>query len=80
MNTISLHDFTLSCRNIIEKMRKTGIPIIITDNDTQVVEIRPLPVYEKKTKTLGTMRNMIQISGDIVSPVCEKNKWEVLRD
>ncbi len=79
MNTISLSEFTLACGEILSNVKKTGIPLIIKHNSKCIAEIHPPSISEKQFRKLGTMRDSVKITGDIVSPVSDEKDWEVFQ-
>ncbi len=77
MNTISLSEFT--CGEILNNVKKTGIPLIIKHNSKYIAEIHPPSISEKQFRKLGTMKDSVKIIGDIVSPVSDEKDWEVFQ-
>ena len=58
-------------------MRKTKKPIRVTRFGKPVAEVVPA---SPKADWIGSMKDTIEILGDVVSPANEENEWEALRD
>ncbi len=65
--TIKASEFKAKCLKLMDEVAETGEEIVITKNGRPVSRLAP---YRKKPKVLfGRYRDMIQIHGDIVSPM-----------
>jgi prevent-host-death family protein len=76
---IAISKFKATCLAVLERVRKTGQPILVTRFGEPVAEIGPPSPPERPTRWLGSMRGTAQIVGDIVSPASDEDDWEVLR-
>jgi len=80
MEEIAISEFKAKCLAILNRVQKTRQPIRITRHGKPVAEVvPPSPVVDRAT-LMGSMRDSIQILGDIVSPVVDEDEWEALRD
>lgn len=79
MEEIAISKFKATCLAVLERVRKTGKPILVTRFGEPVAEVAPPSVREKPERELGSMRGSIKIIGDIVSPAGDEDDWEVLR-
>lgn len=80
MIEVSISDFRAKCCTLVERVRRTRQPIRITRNGKPIAEIvPPAPVVNRKA-WIGSMRDLIEIKGDIISPANDEDEWEVLRD
>jgi prevent-host-death family protein len=80
MEEIAISKFKATCLAVLEQVRKTGKPILVTRFGKPVAEIVP-PSPEAKPKSwLGSMKGTMEILGDIVSPVIDEDDFEALRD
>jgi len=76
---IAISQFKATCLAILERVRKTGEPILVTRRGKPVAQIQPPPLPESKRSSLfGRMQGTAQVMGDIVSPLSDQD-WEVLR-
>jgi len=79
MDAIAISAFKATCLAVLERVRKTGQPILVTRRGKPVAQIQPPPSPEpKKESRFGCMRGTAEIVGDIVSPLPEQD-WEALR-
>lgn len=76
---VTISKFKKECVRVLEEVRKTQTPIRITRRGKPIVDI--IPSFPKKPgKTwLGSMAGKIQILGDIVSPVIDRDSIEILK-
>ena len=80
MREVSISEFKAKCLELLERVRKTKQPIRITRRGKPVAEIRPVTEVMDRKKWFGSMKNTLEITGDIVSPANDEDEWEVLRD
>ena len=78
MEEIAISKFKATCLAVLEKVRKTGKPILVTRFGEPVAEVVP-PQVSKPKHWLGSLAATGQITGDIVSPASDEDDWEVLR-
>ncbi len=79
MEEIAISKFKATCLAVLERVRKTGKPVLVTRFGEPVAEIVPAPVPEKPKRSLGSMQGTARILGDIISPSSDEEDWEVLR-
>lgn len=79
MEQISISKFKATCLAVLERVRQTREPVLVTRRGVPVAEIAPPPeVYAGEW--LGCMTGTIEILGDIVtSPTEPEEAWEALR-
>jgi len=80
MEKIAISEFKAKCLAVLERVRKTKKPICITRHGRPVAEVVPPSSVENRSAWIGSMKDSVQILGDIISPANEENEWEVLRD
>jgi prevent-host-death family protein len=79
MEEIAVCKFKATCLSVLERVRKTRKPILITRFGQPVAEVVPPSVPGRPANWLGSMAGSGRIVGDIVSPAAEREDWEVLR-
>ena len=79
MNEISISKFKATCLAVLEGVRRTREPVLVTRRGVPVAEIVPPPVPEQHSGWLGTMQGTLEIVGDIVNPD-QESAWEALED
>jgi len=80
VDEIPISKFKATCLAVLERVRKTRTPILITRHGVPVAEVVPHQPQERPKTWLGSMAGTAQILGDIVSPVTDESEWEALRD
>jgi prevent-host-death family protein len=79
MEEIAISKFKATCLAILERVRKTRRPILVTKFGEPIAEVVPPTSKPKRKKWLGSMEGTIQIMGDIVAPASDEHDWEVLK-
>lgn len=64
---------------LLQKVRQTGQPIMITRRGEPIAQVVPPPPPERPAQWLGCMKGTGRILGDIVSPVMDESDWEAAR-
>lgn len=78
MEEIAISKFKATCLAVLERVRRTRKPILITRFGEPVAEVGPPSLQHRKRQWLGILRSTGQIKGDVVSPALSKREWEVL--
>lgn len=79
MKTMAISKFKAHCLAVLEQVRRTRKPLLVTRFGEPVAEIVPPPPPERSSDWMGSMRGTIEIKGDIVAPAADEGDWEVLR-
>ncbi len=79
MEEIAISEFKAKCLALLERVRKTKKPIRITRFGKPVADVVPPAAGGERSEWLGSMAGMMDIVGDIVSPVIEDSDWEAMR-
>ena len=80
MEEIAISKFKATCLAVLERVRKTGQPILVTRFGEPVAQVGPAAVTKPGKRKLGAMNGTMRIIGDIVGPIGDPDDWEVLRD
>jgi len=80
MQEVAISVFKAKCLALLEQVRATKKPIRITRFGKPVAEVVPATVEIDRGKWIGSMKDTMRITGDIVSPANDEDEWEVLRD
>jgi prevent-host-death family protein len=80
MREVAISEFKAKCLALLEQVRATKQPIRITRFGKPVAEVVPPTEVMDRDKWIGSMKNTMRITGDIISPANDKDEWEVLRD
>ena len=79
MQEIAISKFKATCLAVLEQVRKTGQPILVTRFGKPIARIEPPSSGAKRIK-LGTLAGTLKIHGDIVGPISDLSDWEAARD
>lgn len=78
MQEIAISKFKATCLATLQRVRKTGKPILVTRFGVPVAEIVP-PPETRSPGWLGSLAGSGNIVGDIVSAAVEPDEWHVLK-
>jgi len=79
MEEIAISKFKATCLSVMERVRKTKKPVLVTRFGEPVAEIIPPTPPPPPKSWLGSMAGSARIVGDIVSPANDEQDWDVLR-
>jgi prevent-host-death family protein len=80
MEKVAISKFKAHCLALLEQVRLTKKPILVTRFGKPVAEVIPPTSVQGRASWIGSMRDSMDITGDIISPANEESDWEVLRD
>jgi prevent-host-death family protein len=78
MEEIAISKFKATCLAVLEQVRKTGKPVLVTRFGEPVAEVVP-PQASKPRNWVGSLAATGKITGDIVSPASDEDDWDALR-
>ncbi len=76
--SITISQFKSTCLAVLDKVKRTGRPILVTRRGKPIATISPPPPPERNKSWLGSYREKGVILGDIVSPASDAEVWEAL--
>ncbi len=79
MESIVISEFKATCLAVLERVRQSGQPILVTRRGEPVAEIVPPSPAARSESWLGWARGTGQILGDLVAPAADEEEWEALR-
>ena len=79
METVSVSEFKATCLALLQKVKRTGQPILITRRGEPIAQVVPPPPLPSRENWLGCMKGTIIYMGDVVSPVMDEDDWEAAR-
>ncbi len=79
MEEIAISRFKATCLGVLERVRKTRKPVLVTRFGEPVAEVVPPKLPDRRNDWLGDMAGTGRIQGDIVAPAADERDWEVLR-
>jgi prevent-host-death family protein len=75
---IAISKFKATCLAVLERVRRTGKPVLVTRFGQPVAEVIPPPVPRPPVRWLGALAGTAEIRGDIVAPATDDSDWEAL--
>lgn len=79
-DSLSVSAFKATCLAVLERVRRTGRPVLITKRGQPLAEVLPPSSHAGAADWIGSMRDTARIRGDIVRPASDPEDWEALRE
>lgn len=76
MEEMAISKFKATCLAVLERVRKTGAPVLVTRFGKPVAEIVPPRAHPKPSDWLGALKESGRIEGDVVVPAADMRDWE----
>lgn len=80
IEVITISKFKATCLAVLDGVKKTGRPVLVTRHGEPIALIDPPPLPKHQATWLGTFRNRGKITGDILSPVIDEKQWQALNE
>lgn len=77
--SVSISEFKATCLAVLDKVRRTGQPILVTRRGEPIAQVIPPPPVETRPSWLGLLQSTGTIVGDIISPAASPEEWEALQ-
>lgn len=77
--TISISHFKATCLAVLEQVRRTGRPVMVTKHGQPIAQIVPPSAALVGASWMGSLRGIVTIAGDTISPAADDGEWEALR-
>ena len=77
MKKMPAGDFKAKCLAVMENVRKTREPVLITKRGRPVAKL--VPADEEPKNFLGRLEGVVRIVGDIESPIELPKTWKAVR-
>ncbi len=77
---MAISKFKATCLAVLEKVRRTGQPVLVTRFGTPIGKVIPPEPPPRTENWLGEMRGTARILGDIVGPIGDLDDWETGRE
>ena len=78
VNLVAISDFKARCLKILDQVKKTGTPILVTKRGEPIAMVVAPPPPKSEVSWLGSFAGTAEIKGDIVSPLSDGSEWEAL--
>lgn len=79
MERIAISKFKATCSSLLDRVKETGQPVLITRRGEPIAQVVPPPAPRDTpaVSAFGSMAGSMKILGDIVEPLGDDD-WEVL--
>lgn len=77
IDSMSISEFKATCLAVLERVRRTGRPLLVTRRGEPIAEIVPPSLATSGATWMGAMRGTARISGDLVEAAGSAADWEV---
>lgn len=77
---ITISKFKATCLAVLDNVKKTSRPVLVTRHGKPIAIIEPPPPPKKKESWVGSFKSKGKIVGDILMPVVPENEWHVLHE
>jgi prevent-host-death family protein len=77
MRTIPAGQFKARCLRLMDEVRSTREPVLITKKGRPVAKL--VPAESQPEDIFGCLKDEIKIVGDIESPIVPWEEWDALR-
>ena len=79
MRTMTISKFKATCLAVLERVRKTGEPLLVTKRGVPIVQVLPAPPpAAKEESAFGCMAGTAEETDDILAPLPAED-WEALQ-
>ena len=78
MQEIAISKFKATCLAVMEQVRITRKPVLVTRFGKPVAEIVPPPPPAAPRDWIGSLKGTAKITGDIIAPALDEEEWEAL--
>ncbi|MBP9143005.1 MAG: type II toxin-antitoxin system prevent-host-death family antitoxin [Thermoanaerobaculia bacterium] len=78
METIAISKFKATCLAVLERVRTTGEPILVTRFGKPVAEVLPPRAERAGKRVLGQLASSTRILGDLIEPALPADEWEAI--
>lgn len=80
MEVITISKFKATCLAVLDQVKKTGQPVMVTRHGKPIAIIDPPPPPQKQKSWVGSFKSKGKITGDILAPVVAESEWHVLHE
>ncbi len=72
--TISISQFKATCLALLNRVNKTGQPILVTRRGEPIAMVVAPPPAERPTSWLGSLKSTAKITGNIVATIADPRR------
>jgi len=79
METIPVSKFKATCLAVVQRVKQSGRPVLITRFGEPVAEVVPPGRRSGGGAWLGSMQGTVEVTGDELAPALPAKRWKALR-
>jgi antitoxin (DNA-binding transcriptional repressor) of toxin-antitoxin stability system len=80
METIPVSKFKATCLAVVQRVKRSGRPVLITRFGEPMAEVVPPGRRAGRTAWIGSMEGTVEVLGDELEPALPARRWKALRD
>lgn len=78
LESIAISEFKATCLAVLERVRRTGVPVLVTRRGEPMAEVVPPSQHSGRGSWLGSMHGTATIESDLVEPATSGDEWDAL--
>lgn len=78
MERMTISRFKATCLAVLEEVRRTGQPVLVTKRGVPVAQVVPPPTSPEQSSWLGAMAGTLTMHDDLIEPAAHRTEWEAL--
>ena len=79
MKSVAVSEFKARCLRLLEDVRRSGKPVLITKRGKPLAQVTPPPVARRRGSWLGALAGTARFVGDPFAPAAPPEDWEAFR-
>jgi prevent-host-death family protein len=79
MPTLAISKFKATCLAVLQRVNRTGRPVLITRFGKPVAQVVPPARTASGSAWIGSMEGRAEETGDLVAPALPPRSWAALR-
>lgn len=76
--SMAISEFKATCLSVLEQVRRTGTPVVVTKRGIPIAEVVPLSLATAGSDWIDSMRGTATLNDDLIAPASSPGDWEVL--
>jgi prevent-host-death family protein len=79
MESMPVSKFKATCLAVVQRVKRTGRPVLITRFGEPIAEVIPPTRRAAAEPWLGSMQGTVEVFGDEIGPAMDAKDWDALR-
>ena len=77
---VPISEFKAKCLRLLDQVNKTKTPLRVTRRGKAIADVIPVAVEAEDRSWIGSLKDVMEITGDIVSPVIDLSEIEAMKE